>query len=180
MMTPALSATAIAIGLGLACSGCCIAVSAAPRQLDDCVTTYQDEEGGIGDLDVGLTDTRPTEMPGGAVDEARSPQGTGSLITHGFDTTRTGIGRVVVAVQPRGGKATYLSFDPARFVRARWLNERLVYVEAWWGRIAASELVFDSLERRFLYRKLAHYAHAIDPGCADLENRAGPSEALPK
>ncbi|MFC4252051.1 hypothetical protein [Sinimarinibacterium flocculans] len=110
----------------------------------------------------------------------RSPQGTGSLITHGFDTARTGIGRVVVAVQPRGAGATFLSFDPARSVRARWLNERLVYIEAWRGRIAASELVFDSLERRFLYRKLAHYAYAVDPRCADLENRTGQSDALPK
>ncbi|MEC9359705.1 MAG: hypothetical protein VX836_17775 [Pseudomonadota bacterium] len=170
----------IALALALACSGGYSKAWAAQPQLDDCVTTYQDEAGGIGDLNVGLTDTRPTKMPGGAVEEARSPHGTGSLITYGFDTTRAGAGRVVVAVQPRGGKATYLSFDPARSVRARWLNERLVYIEAWWGRIAASELVFDSLERRFLYRKLAHYAYTVDPGCADLENRTGQSEALPK
>ncbi|WP_370308849.1 hypothetical protein [Sinimarinibacterium flocculans] len=179
-MALASRAAVVALALALACSDGYSDAWDAPRQLDDCVTTYQDEEGGIGDLDVGLTDTRPTEMPGGAVEEAKSPQGTGSLITHGFDTTRTGIGRVVVAVQPRGGKATYLSFDPARSVRARWLNERLVYIQAWWGRIAASELVFDSLERRFLYRKLAHYAYAVDPGCVDLQNRAGQPEALPK
>ncbi|MGB0217714.1 MAG: hypothetical protein ACPGJF_00095 [Sinimarinibacterium flocculans] len=118
-MVLASRAAVVALALALACSGGYSEAWAAPRQLDGCVTTYKDEEGGIGDLDVGLTDTRPTEVPGGAVEEARSPQGTGSLITHEFDTTLTGTGRVVVAVRPRGASATFLSFDPARLVRAR-------------------------------------------------------------
>jgi hypothetical protein len=33
----------------------------------------------------------------------------------------------------------------------RWLNEKLVFMRAWWGRIAATDLIFDVERERFVY-----------------------------
>jgi hypothetical protein len=33
----------------------------------------------------------------------------------------------------------------------RWLNEKLVFMRAWWGRIAATDLIYDVERERFVY-----------------------------
>jgi hypothetical protein len=33
----------------------------------------------------------------------------------------------------------------------RWLNEKLVFMRAWWGRIAATDLIFDVERERIIY-----------------------------
>lgn len=136
-----------------------------------CVPTYHDSEEFLGDaVGIELSDRQPAEVPTGRVEEFMSPDGGGRLSIHTFDSMKAGAGRIVVAIRARGTAASYLSFDPARGVNARWLNERLVFIQAWWGRIAASDIVFDALKKRFLYRKLAHHAFILDPECAELEN----------
>lgn len=164
--------TAIAICCGWVLVGCVSVAATAPPHADGCIATYEHDEQSLGGaVNIAFSDKRPAQMPSGRIEEAASPHGTGVLTTYVFDSMKAGSGRVIVAVQPRAAGMTYLSFEPARSVHARWLNERLIYIEAWWGRIAASEMIFDALEGRFLDRKLAHYAFALDPACAELENR---------
>jgi hypothetical protein len=52
------------------------------------------------------------------------------------------------------------------------MNEHLLYIQAWWGRMVASEMVFDVLDGRFLYRKLANYGVLADPECGTLQKQA--------
>ena len=33
----------------------------------------------------------------------------------------------------------------------RWVNEKLIFMRAWWGRIAATDLVFDVEREKFVY-----------------------------
>ena len=33
----------------------------------------------------------------------------------------------------------------------RWVNEKLIFMRAWWGRIAATDLIFDVEQEKFVY-----------------------------
>lgn len=33
----------------------------------------------------------------------------------------------------------------------RWLNEKLVFMRAWWGRLVATDLIFDAERERFVH-----------------------------
>lgn len=39
----------------------------------------------------------------------------------------------------------------------RWINDELLYLQVWWGRIAASDLVLDVVTGEFIYRKLVYF-----------------------
>ncbi|UCG46290.1 MAG: hypothetical protein JSU94_12370 [Phycisphaerales bacterium] len=40
---------------------------------------------------------------------------------------------------------------------ARWINEKLVYVRAWLGRVLAVDLIVDVEEERILYKEMSHW-----------------------
>lgn len=44
-----------------------------------------------------------------------------------------------------------------------WINEDLIFVRAWWGRIVATDLIFDVGNGRFLYAKEANYGLLTQP-----------------
>jgi hypothetical protein len=46
-------------------------------------------------------------------------------------------------------------------VDVHWLNEKLIFGEVWWGRIYATDFVFDVEQRRFTYREMAHFGELI-------------------
>jgi hypothetical protein len=48
-------------------------------------------------------------------------------------------------------------------VGARWLNEKLIFGEAWWGRIGATDFIFDVEQSKFVYREMAHFGELIQP-----------------
>ena len=50
-------------------------------------------------------------------------------------------------------------------VRAAWLNERLVFVQVWWGRIRSSDLIVDVPNATFVYKEDADYMTTILPRC---------------
>jgi hypothetical protein len=39
-------------------------------------------------------------------------------------------------------------------IRANWVNEKLLFVRVWWGRIVATDLIFDVEKGRFVYREV--------------------------
>ena len=48
-------------------------------------------------------------------------------------------------------------------VRLQWLNEDLLFVQAWWGRIVSTDLIFEVSSGRFIYVKEANYGLLVQP-----------------
>jgi hypothetical protein len=97
----------------------------------------------------------------------RSPQGTRYVLLEsaGFSgpgpwTTTALIGGVGL-----NGRLLKLSFinHASGGVRVQWLNEKLLFVEVWWGRIASTDLILDVSSKTFLYRETADYGDMIQP-----------------
>jgi hypothetical protein len=45
----------------------------------------------------------------------------------------------------------------------KWLNEKLVFGQVWWGRIYATEFILDLQHHKFLYREMANYGGMTEP-----------------
>ena len=48
-------------------------------------------------------------------------------------------------------------------VSVNWLNEKLIFGEVWWGRIEATDFIFDVEQRKFVYREMAQFGELIQP-----------------
>jgi hypothetical protein len=48
-------------------------------------------------------------------------------------------------------------------VSARWLNEKLLFIQVWWGRIGSTDMILDVSNRTFIYREMANYIELIQP-----------------
>jgi hypothetical protein len=60
-----------------------------------------------------------------------------------------------------------LSFtDAGGEVELQWLNEDLIFVRAWWGRIVSTDLLFELSSGRFVYAREANYG-ALTAPCDD-------------
>jgi hypothetical protein len=46
---------------------------------------------------------------------------------------------------------------------AHWINEKLLFVQVWWGRIASSDLILDVDKGKFIYDELANYGQLVEP-----------------
>lgn len=55
-------------------------------------------------------------------------------------------------------------------VEARWINDELIFVRAWWGRIVSTDLIFELGSGRFLYAREANYGPLTQP-CAETKPR---------
>lgn len=61
-------------------------------------------------------------------------------------------------------QAWRLSFtDAGGEVELQWLNEDLIFIRAWWGRIVATDLLFELSNGRFLYAREANYGALTAP-----------------
>jgi len=47
-------------------------------------------------------------------------------------------------------KETYPNFP----TRVRWINEKLVFIRVWWGRILGTDLIFDTDRSEFIYKEM--------------------------
>ena len=41
--------------------------------------------------------------------------------------------------------------------RAQWINDELLYINVWWGRIAGSDLILDVSREEFIYKKMFYF-----------------------
>ena len=48
-------------------------------------------------------------------------------------------------------------------VDLRWLNEKLLLVKVWWGRVAATEMILDVSKGSWIYQEIAHYGDLAKP-----------------
>jgi hypothetical protein len=46
-------------------------------------------------------------------------------------------------------------------VRTDWVNEKLLFIQVWWGRIVSTDLIFDVDARRFVYQENAEYSDTV-------------------
>ncbi|WP_457446844.1 hypothetical protein [Roseateles sp. P5_E4] len=113
-----------------------------------------------------LDDSDPEYKP-------RSPHDTAAfhrLVT--IDSTKEGVPRVnsIEIYTLQGPKRAWrLDFaELAQNVEVQWLNEDLLFLRAWWGRIVSTELLFEVSSGRFLYAKEANYGLMIQP-CEELQ-----------
>lgn len=51
-------------------------------------------------------------------------------------------------------------------VQARWINEKLLHIVAFWGRIGSTEFILDFEKRKWIYAEDAHYGAMVEP-CRD-------------
>lgn len=106
-----------------------------------------------------------------------SPQATAAfnrVVT--ADTTRPGPRSNVVEVFSTKGDPVAWQIEAVDLMddmRLRWLNEDLLFVQAWWGRIVSTDLIFQLSSGRFLYAKEANYGLLVQP----CEERGGPVNA---
>jgi hypothetical protein len=61
-------------------------------------------------------------------------------------------------------------------VRARWLNEKLLFVQVWWGRIVSTDLILDLDSAKWIYMQNANYGNIIKP-CDEKVVKPGKSKA---
>lgn len=116
---------------------------------------------------ISLSETK--DLPGqlAAKSEKRSPQGTRYVLLQSADFSKPGPWTTSVFIGGVGlnGHLPRLSFiDHANGgVRVQWLNEKLLFVEVWWGRIVSTDLIFDVNSGTFLYRETAECGDMIQP-----------------
>ncbi len=53
--------------------------------------------------------------------------------------------------------------DHGNTFSAHWINDKLLFVQVWWGHIASSDLILDLEKENFLYDELANYAKLSEP-----------------
>ena len=103
----------------------------------------------------------------------RSLHGTAAIFVREPDTSKPGPWSTTLYV--RGNLARPLAFSimirdhASGGVRARWLNEKLLFVQFWRGRIASVDLILDVDSRRFVHQAAANYAVLAEP--CDMRRR---------
>ncbi len=49
-------------------------------------------------------------------------------------------------------KGTYPNFPTS----AHWINEKLIFIRVYWGRIVGTDLIFDAEKQKFIYREMVY------------------------
>ena len=89
-----------------------------------------------------------------------SPQGTRWIITVGPDYTKNAPWNTTLLIGDRSTGKTFLKAEfreHSNGFSAKWINEKLIFIEVWWGRIASSDLILDVENKKFIYDQFAHY-----------------------
>jgi hypothetical protein len=53
--------------------------------------------------------------------------------------------------------------DHGNTFSAHWINDELLFVQVWWGRIASSDLILEVDKGKFIYDELANYGQLDEP-----------------
>ena len=53
--------------------------------------------------------------------------------------------------------------DHGNTFSANWINEKLLFVQVWWGRLGSSDLILDVEQGKFIYNEFAHYGELAEP-----------------
>jgi hypothetical protein len=109
----------------------------------------------------------PPRLPAGPESRQQSPQGTRWLVAVEPDFTRPGpwVTTLAIGGNPTGGEMLRVTFSDhgSGGVRPTWLNEKLLFIQVWWGRIASSDLVLDVERAALLVAEDADLAALLGP-----------------
>ena len=93
-----------------------------------------------------------------AAPAAPSPYGTRNLWAVFPDFTQNGPWSTTFVIGPPSGEGNLLRLSLARHANvhplATWINEEILHVRVWWGRIAGSDLLVDVPRRELLYHRM--------------------------
>lgn len=99
--------------------------------------------------------------------EIVSPHRTARLLVHagedGDRRSRTTIYFFTQSPEPSAMRATFRNHRNE--VRPRWINEKLAFVEVWWGRVRSTELIVDVEKGTSMYMQDADYFGMTLPRC---------------
>jgi hypothetical protein len=56
-------------------------------------------------------------------------------------------------------------------VRVKWLNEKLLFFQVWWGRIVSTDLILDVDTSKWIYSQNANYGNIVMPCDEKMKNR---------
>jgi hypothetical protein len=113
--------------------------------------------------------TWPTSQPELAVSARKvvSPQGTRWFFEVDPDYTSTKEPWNTSLFIHSGGKTDRVLrvdiLDHGNTLTANWINEKLLFVEVWWGRFASSDVILDVDQGKVLYHELANHIETIQP-----------------
>lgn len=72
------------------------------------------------------------------------------------DHTRPGPWDADLLISNERDSLVRLRIRDYRFVEARWINEKLVYMEIWWGRVLGTYLILDVEREEIVTREMIH------------------------
>ena len=127
-----------------------------------------------GGIHVTMIQEKSPLSPIAEADAHRSPQGTAMYSVHEPDTGQPGPWTTLMTVV--GNKARSLrlqiriSDHISGGVRAQWLNEQLLWLQVWRGRILSTDMILDVDSGKFIYDQDANYNTLIVP-CAMKQPR---------
>lgn len=97
----------------------------------------------------------------------RSPQGTSAFNSiRVADTTNPGLYMSSIEVFTLTGKSLAWRIDvidSMDSIPLQWLNEDLLLLRVWWGRIVSTDLIFQISSGKFIYAKEANYGPLSQP-----------------
>jgi hypothetical protein len=96
-----------------------------------------------------------------------SPHGTAFYVMRHPDTTRPSPWKTVMYVFGNKARPLRLKIEIANHVsagvRASWINEKLLWLQVWRGRIVSTDLILNIETAQFLYGEEANYSALILP-----------------
>lgn len=96
-----------------------------------------------------------------------SPHRTRWVMSKRPDTMRPGPWTTVLFVEGNKANPVYLKLEfrnhASYGVDAKWLNEKLLFLQVWWGRIGSTDLILDVETNQVLYCESASYLKLILP-----------------
>jgi hypothetical protein len=66
-------------------------------------------------------------------------------------------GSIVVSIFAEKDHLIRITFDDAIALELRWINEKLLYLRPWWGRIAATDIIYDVEKEEIVLTETAMY-----------------------
>jgi len=89
-----------------------------------------------------------------------SPQATRWMVRIDPDYMKSGPWNTTLIIGDRATGAPFLKaefLDHGNTFGAQWLNENLIWIQVWWGRIASSDIILDVEKKQFIYNQFAQY-----------------------
>lgn len=147
------------------------AVAAASRQEAPCSDArVQYETAGkdsLANISLKYIDDSKGSFPGGMSAAIAAPDLTRSYRRLNPDTMKAGPWSTVIYAYEAGQTAPFLKVKISNHVGGgvivNWLNEKLLHLAVFWGRIGSTDLILDVEKREWLYAEDANHGALTDP-----------------